>query len=60
MKALLLLAMGFLFLWLDVLTYRWLRKRWPTFAKVVLVFWLLNLVVTLYRLVNRKTDDLAN
>ena len=42
-------------LWLDVLLYRWLRKRWPTVAVLLALAWAASWLVQLYRIYNRRT-----
>jgi uncharacterized membrane protein YqjE len=55
MRILLILAAGAVGLWVDVLFYRWVKSRWPTVARVLLVCWVLSSVVTIYRLWRSRT-----
>ena len=53
---LLILAAAALGFWIQVLVYRWVKRRWPTVAKVLLALWLLNSAWQLYRLATGRRD----
>jgi len=50
------LALG-LVLWIDYIIYNWLKRRWPTLAKLLLLFWVLSAVATAYSWVKKQRQD---
>lgn len=56
LAVLMALALG-LVLWIDYIIYNWLKRRWPTLAKLLLLFWVLSAVATAYSWVKKQRQD---